>query len=93
VPKQRSHTCYTDPSGQFTVGIWDTSYYHRKIVPFPRYELMYFLDGVVSMTGDDGGTETFTAGDSVFVPLGAKADFKVDGDYLRKVYVIFMPRG
>lgn len=92
VPSQRSHSYYTDPSGQFTVGIWDTSYYHRKVVPFPRYELMCFLDGAVSMTDAAGSSETFNAGDSVFVPLGAPADFKVIGAYLRKIYVIFMPQ-
>ncbi len=92
VPSQRSHTYYTDPSGQLTIGIWDTSYYHRKTVPFPRYELMHFLDGAVSMTHEDGSTEAFNAGDSVFVPLGTMADFKVDGEYLRKIYVIFMPQ-
>ena len=93
VPQQRSRDSYTDPSGQLMIGIWDTSYYHRKIVPFPRYELMHILEGSVSMTHDDGSVQAFAAGDTLFVPFGTMADFKVGGDYLRKIYVIFAPHG
>jgi uncharacterized cupin superfamily protein len=92
VPKQHGQDCYVDPSGQFQIGTWDTSYYHRKVVPFPRYELMHFLEGSVSITHRDGGTQTFEAGDTLFIPKGTEADFKIGGDYLRKIYAIFAPR-
>jgi uncharacterized cupin superfamily protein len=91
VPKQHGQDCYVDPSGRFQIGTWDTTYYHRKAVPFPRYELMHFLEGAVSITDDAGNAQTFRAGDTLFIPMGARADFKVDGGYLRKVYAIFAP--
>lgn len=92
VPRQHGQDFYTDPSGQLQIGTWDTTYYHRKVVPFPRYELMHFLEGAVSITHRDGGTQSFKAGDTMFVPFGAEADFKIGGDYLRKIYVIFQPK-
>ncbi|HEY4162566.1 MAG TPA: cupin domain-containing protein [Dongiaceae bacterium] len=91
VPEQHGQDCYVDPSGRFQIGTWDTSYYHRKVVPFPRYELMHFLEGGVSTTDAAGNTQSFKAGDTLFIPMGARADFKVAGDYLRKIYVIFAP--
>ncbi len=96
VPQQRGQDVFVDASGQLSIGIWDTTSYHRIPVPFPRYELMHFLDGSVSMTiapeaGDAAQRHLFQAGDTMFITKGTKADFKVESDYLRKIYVIFIP--
>ena len=38
VPSQHAHEFFADPTGQFTVGIWDTTAYHRKLIDFSRHE-------------------------------------------------------
>jgi len=92
-PQQHNFTYFEDASGQLTIGLWDTTAYHRKNVPFPRYELMHFLEGEVSTTDAAGRKEHFRAGDTLFIPFGTKADFNVTSDYLRKIYVIFSKAG
>lgn len=89
-PVQRGHEVFENRDGNFTVGVWDTTAYHRKAVPFPRHELMCLLEGSVSITGPGGRTQTFKAGDSFFVPHGAVTDFRTDG-YVRKIYAILQP--
>lgn len=89
-PVQHGRKVFEDRSGKLAVGVWDTTAYHRKTVPFPRHELMCLLEGSVSITGPSGRTQTFKAGESFFVPYGAVTDFKVDG-YVRKIYVILQP--
>jgi uncharacterized cupin superfamily protein len=94
VPQQHGEDIFVDASGQLTIGIWDTTPYHRIAVPFPRYEFMHFLEGAVSMTTTpEAGAQRhlFQTGESMFITQGTQADFKVESDYLRKIFVIFIP--
>ena len=92
VPTQHAHEYFEDATGQFTVGLWDTTGYHRKLSDFPRHELMHLFEGSVTFTDDKGGSQTFKAGDTFFVPLGTPNSWKSEG-YLRKIYCIFQPKG
>jgi len=89
-PAQRTKEFFEDAGSRLTVGVWDTTAYHRKAIPFPRHELMCLLEGAVTITGPGGKAQTFKAGESFFVPHGAVTDFRTDG-YLKKIYVILKP--
>jgi uncharacterized cupin superfamily protein len=86
-PQQHGREFFEDRGGKLNVGVWSSTAYHRKPVPFPRHELMCLLEGSVSITGPSGRTQTFTAGESFFVPYGAVTDFRTDG-YVKKIYAI-----
>jgi uncharacterized cupin superfamily protein len=90
VPTQNAHEYFMNATGDFTVGVWDTTGYHRKLINFPRHELMHLLKGSVTFTDDKGATQTFKKGDTFFVPLGTPNSWKSEG-YLRKIYCIFQP--
>jgi len=90
-PRQNAHEFFEDASGQWTVGFWDTTAYHRKLIDFSRHELMHLLEGSVTMIDDEGRGQTFKAGDTFFVPLGNRNEWKCDG-YLKKIYCIFQPK-
>jgi uncharacterized cupin superfamily protein len=89
-PIQNTHQYFEDASGQWTVGIWDTTAYHRKLIDFPRHELMHLYEGSVTLLDDQGNAQTFKAGDTFFVPLGNRNAWKCEG-YLKKIYCIFQP--
>jgi uncharacterized cupin superfamily protein len=82
---------FEDLTGQWTVGVWDATPYERKVSPFPRHELMHLLEGSVTLTDGQGDAQTFTAGDTFFVPMGAPCGWK-NAEYVRKIYCIFQPR-
>ena len=90
-PVQHGHDWFVDPTGQWSVGVWDSTAYHRKQAPFPRYEMMSLLEGAVTITDDKGKVQHFKAGDTFFIEQGAVSDFKTDG-YVRKFYCIFQPK-
>jgi uncharacterized cupin superfamily protein len=90
VPTQHSRDVFTDPSGRFNVGVWDTTGYRRRQIDFPRHELMHLLEGSVTFTDDAGLNQTFTKGDTFFVPLGTPNAWKSEG-YLRKIFCIVQP--
>jgi uncharacterized cupin superfamily protein len=91
LPKQHVRGWFEDLTGQWTVGVWDATPYERKVSPFPRHELMHLLEGSVTLTDGQGGAQTFTAGDTFFVPMGAPCGWK-NAEYVRKIYCIFQPR-
>jgi uncharacterized cupin superfamily protein len=90
-PQQHEKLYFADLTGQWTVGVWDSTPYRRKTIPFPRHELMHILDGEVTITEDGHPPQAFKAGDTFFVPLGTPCDWTTTG-YVRKIYCIFQPK-
>jgi hypothetical protein len=90
-PKQQDKQYFADRTGQWTVGIWSSTPYHRKTIPFPRHELMHILEGEVTITEDGQPPRTFKAGDTFVVPMGTPCDWKTTVD-IRKIYCIFQPK-
>ena len=95
-PTQRDKQYFADLTAQWTVGVWDSTAYHRKTISFPRHELMHILEGEVTLTeeggpGEKGLPQTFKAGDTFFVPMGTRCDWKSTG-YVRKIYCIMQPK-
>jgi uncharacterized cupin superfamily protein len=71
--------------------VWQTTGYTRKLIDFPRHELMHLLEGSVTFTDDEGQQKTFKAGDTFFVPLGTPNAWKSEGT-LKKIYCIIQPK-
>lgn len=90
VPVQTAAQVYADASGQFSVGVWATSAYRRKPIPYPRHELMHILSGEVTFTSG-GETRTWGQGETFFVPTGAVVDWVGECD-LAKIYCSIMPK-
>lgn len=91
VPTQHSHNYFSEPTGQLVAGVWDTSPMHRKLMPFPRHELMMILEGAVTITDAHGKAQTFKAGESFLAPKGAVFSW-TSTEYVRKYYIIFQPK-
>ncbi len=90
-PKWGENLLFADPTGQWTVGLWSTTAYERKVIPFPRHELMHILEGSVTIHDGQGREETFKAGDTLFVPKGALMGWKCSVD-VKKIYCIFLEK-
>lgn len=91
LPIQRIHNYLTEPTGQMIAGVWDTTPTVRKMMRFPRNELMCLLEGEVTLVMEDGRKETYKAGDAFFVPQGLVFEWRNDV-YVRKYYCIYEPK-
>lgn len=70
-PQQLAWTHYTDPTGQFCAGVWQGEAGAWKVRYEPHEEeFCVLLEGSVTLTGDDGHTQQFRAGDAFVVPGG-----------------------
>ncbi len=87
---QREKVFFKNDHGNFEVGLWDAQGLDTELSPFPWHELAQVLEGEVTITGDDGFAQTFTAGDVFFVPAGTVCKWYVP-KYLRKYYAALDP--
>lgn len=84
-PKQREHVAFVNDAGTMQAGVWDSRRMESDMAPFPAHELVRMLEGSVTITHEDGSSETFAAGDCFFVPKGTVCSWRVER-YVRKVY-------
>lgn len=88
VPTQSGKALFSDSSGRFKAGVWESTPYHRKTIPFPRHEFMCLLEGEVTLTPPDGEGFTFRKGDVFLIPRGWVADWNATS-FLKKFYCTF----
>ena len=68
-------------------GVWECAPCKEEIESYPVHEMMTVISGSVTLTNADGQSETFTAGDTFFIPKGPKCTWQIT-DTLRKFYMI-----
>jgi uncharacterized cupin superfamily protein len=89
-PKCRNHGDYKSADGEFMVGTWDSTPYHRLAMAYRHYELMYLLEGSVTFVDEDGAEGTFDKGDIFLVEQGASCSWDSQV-HVKKVYCIYRP--
>ena len=90
IPQMGLLSLYSDPSGQFQVGIWDCSPMKRVAATIARSELMHILEGSGSITNADGVVFNFSAGDTFLVPIGMGYQWQND-EYVKKLFCSYTP--
>ena len=85
-PKQSIWQHYTDPSGQFSTGIWQSEK-GKWSVTYTEEEYCQILEGVSILTDAQGNAEIVTIGESFVIPRGFTGTWEVV-ERTRKIYVI-----
>ncbi len=91
IPTQKNHVYFKDPSDQMTCGVWQSTPFETTPARVERNELMYILQGTVTLTDSNNVEHLFKAGDAAYVPKGAVMGWK-STENVRKFYSIFEPR-
>jgi hypothetical protein len=89
-PVTKVQNYFSDGSGQFFAGIWESSIGKWKI-RYSENEFCTLLEGVAVLTDADGKSETFRSGDSFVIPSGYAGTWETV-EPVRKHYVIFEPK-
>ncbi|KAA8387193.1 DUF861 domain-containing protein [Acetobacter tropicalis] len=90
VPVCQSAPAWRSCEGQFYGGIWASTPYSRKQIPYVHDEFMFLLEGCVTFVCDLGEKQTFRAGDAFLICRGASCSWDSLED-VKKIYVIFRP--
>ena len=90
-PVQHERRWFTDPTGQMTVRVWDTTACHRTLSAAQMHEWTHVLDGSVTLTDDAGVAHNFKKGDTFVVARGTVHDWQCPG-YFRAIHCAFRPK-
>lgn len=86
-PVQTAHNYYSSSDGRFHSGVWTCQPGKWRVV-FTENEFCQLTAGLLIVTGDDGKTQTFKAGDAFVSPSGFTGVWEVV-EPARKVYAIY----
>ncbi|WP_231421459.1 cupin domain-containing protein [Pseudomonas sp. Leaf59] len=86
-PQCRANNLFDDESTELRVGIWDSTPYARHGRPHKLHELMYLIEGSMTLQDAEGVDTTVNPGDTVFVAKGAPCAWR-GSVYVRKVYAV-----
>ena len=82
-----NHFYHAADDESLLAGVWECAPCKEVIDAYPVHEMMTIISGSVTLTSDDGESETFTAGDSFFVEKGTQLTWEIT-ETLRKFYLI-----
>ena len=86
-PQERGRSFYADQTGQLDAGVWECEPNRHVIENAPYDEFVYLLEGQVDVIDEDGGVESYRAGDSFMMPRGCKCTWDVK-EPVRKLYAV-----
>jgi len=86
-PTTTTHNYFTDPSGRFFSGIWESTP-GKWNCDYKEDEFVYLISGRARLTDADGKTETFGPGSAFLIPAGFKGSWETV-ESLKKYYAIF----
>lgn len=86
-PQQSVWQQYADPSGKFFTGIWHSEIGKWRI-NYTEEEYCHILEGISTITSQDGDSITVTAGARFVIPRGFAGTWEVV-EPTRKIYVIY----
>ena len=82
-----NHSFYATDDESILSGVWECAPCREEIDAYPVNEMMTVISGSVTVSDAEGRSETFTAGDSFFIPKGTKCVWEIT-ETLRKFYMI-----
>lgn len=86
-PQERGLSYYADQTGQLDAGVWECEPNRHVIDSAPYDEFVYLLEGRIDVIDEQGGVESYRAGDSFVMPRGYKCTWDVK-EPVRKLYVV-----
>lgn len=86
-PSTKLQNYYTDATGQFFSGIWESSPGKWRVT-YGEEEFCAILAGKAILTDADGVAQTFVTGDAFIIPKGFTGSWETI-EAVKKWYVIF----
>ena len=91
----RGNEYFYSQDGNFGLGVWESKPGSQTYKELGYDELMYIMEGKITMTDEGGKTQTYGAGEGLILPKGYKGTLTVPEGGARKIWVSYMggPKG
>lgn len=86
---ENAHVYLSSADGKFMAGVWECTPCKEKIDGYPADEFMTVLSGSVTVTDEDGQSQTFSAGESLVMQKGWSGVWEMTGRF-KKYFVLYL---
>lgn len=84
---EMSYEYYISADEETMAGVWECAPCFHVFDAYPFNELITLISGSVTLTDENGDSDTYTAGDTYFVEKGKKVTWEIT-EYLKKFYML-----
>ena len=85
--REMIHMFFQTEDESILSGVWECAPSKEEIDGYPVHEMLTVISGSVTLTNEDGVSETFTSGDVVFISKGTKCIWEIT-ETLKKYFFI-----
>ncbi|MFD0858785.1 cupin domain-containing protein [Roseovarius aquimarinus] len=82
-----NHTHFETADESISVGTWECAPCREVVASWPVHEMMTVVEGAVTLTHEDGRSESFGPGDTFYIAKGQHVVWEIT-QKLRKMYMI-----
>jgi uncharacterized cupin superfamily protein len=86
----RTNDYFYSQDENFGLGIWESKPGSQTYTDLGYHELMFIMEGTITMTDPDGTTQTFGAGEGIVLPKGYYGTLTVPQGGVRKIWTSYM---
>lgn len=79
--RERGHIFFTNAAGSMNVGVWECTSCTERIRDYPYDQCCFVLEGRLTITDEEGESQTFGPGDAFVIPRGFNGDWKMTERY------------
>ena len=87
-PEAGSLKSYKSNDGKFNAGLSHYSKMTLRLKDWPQDEFMYFLEGQVEITNEDGSSKVYGPGDAIVMPKGFSGTWR-QLSTIKKIHVSY----
>ena len=84
---ERGHEFFVSDDTKTAAGLWECAPCIEEFDDYPYNEMITVISGSVSLTNENGESETFTSGDTFFIAKDAKIKWEIT-EKLLKYYMV-----
>ena len=84
---ENNSSFHESEDGRITAGVWECAPCREEFDAYPVDEMMTVISGSVTLTSPDGSVQTFSGGDTFFMPKGTSCIWEIT-ETLKKFYMI-----
>jgi uncharacterized protein len=73
---RRVFDCRINTPSQVRAGVWEATRYAEKLTDYPYHEIVFLIEGSISIVDEQGHEERFYPGESFFLEKGFNGTWK-----------------
>ena len=79
--QEQGHIFFTNAADNVNAGVWECTSCTERIRDYPFDQCCFVLEGSLTITDENGQSDTFGPGDAFIIPRGFNGDWQMTAQY------------